>query len=234
MWPKISFLYLEPQEIKSHLSFQIISTGKMRELLSTTPISEKVLEAKLKNYMNDKNYHSFIRERIQYIVEDRQFDSIGVLDQEIPHLIRKLLDFVSPFHIENAFCIYKKNDQIVIEGNYNKNDNVLLFTPLSCSGRKILEICKLINQHDMKVKAVISLIDMLKGAKEYLRTNNYTLYTLLTLEDLKKEVFMTIQDIENKKEREALQEITPPIKNTQYILDEDSPSLGANLRRYLK
>lgn len=69
-----------------------------------------------------------------------------------------------------------------IEGRFTPGDTALIIDDLITRGGSILETAKLLEEHDLKVKDVIVLVDREQGATERLRYQGYNLISILKLD----------------------------------------------------
>ena len=69
-----------------------------------------------------------------------------------------------------------------IEGRFTRGDTALVIDDLITRGSSILETADLLEEHGMKVKDVIVLVDREHGATERLRRHGYNLISILKLE----------------------------------------------------
>ena len=69
-----------------------------------------------------------------------------------------------------------------IEGRFTRGDTALVIDDLITRGSSILETADLLEEHGMKVKDVIVLVDREHGASERLRRHGYNLISILKLE----------------------------------------------------
>lgn len=69
-----------------------------------------------------------------------------------------------------------------IEGRFTHGDTALIIDDLITRGGSILETAKLLEEHDLKVKDVIVLVDREQGATERLRHQGYNLISILKLD----------------------------------------------------
>jgi len=69
-----------------------------------------------------------------------------------------------------------------IEGRFTPGDTTLIIDDLITRGGSILETAKLLEEHDLKVKDVIVLVDREQGATERLRYQGYNLISILKLD----------------------------------------------------
>lgn len=69
-----------------------------------------------------------------------------------------------------------------IEGRFTPGDTTLIIDDLITRGGSILETAKLLEEHDLKVKDVIVLVDREQGATERLRHQGYNLISILKLD----------------------------------------------------
>jgi orotate phosphoribosyltransferase/uridine monophosphate synthetase len=69
-----------------------------------------------------------------------------------------------------------------IEGRYTPGDTALIIDDLITRGGSVLETAALLEEHGLKVKDVIVLIDREHGATERLRQHGYNLISILKLD----------------------------------------------------
>ncbi len=69
-----------------------------------------------------------------------------------------------------------------IEGRFTPGDTALIIDDLITRGGSILETAKLLEEHDLKVRDVIVLVDREQGATERLRYQGYNLISILKLD----------------------------------------------------
>tara|TARA_A100001011_G_scaffold388760_1_gene469027 strand:+ start:262 stop:843 length:582 start_codon:yes stop_codon:yes gene_type:complete len=67
-----------------------------------------------------------------------------------------------------------------VEGHYNENEEILLIEDVITSGQSILETIKIIEDNNLKIKKIITIIDREEGGIEMLRNKGYNVCPIFT------------------------------------------------------
>lgn len=70
-----------------------------------------------------------------------------------------------------------------IEGHFTKNEQILLIEDVITSGQSILETIKIIEQNNLKIAKIITIIDREEGGVKMLRDTGYNIEPIFTKSD---------------------------------------------------